>query len=428
MESKEEILQSIKNLTQKYFLLNQQVDFIPGITKIPLNIASYDWEEAIEAYESILTTWVTMGKKVKLFESMFANYIGTKHAIMVNSGSSANLLALSLLANPILKNRIKPGDEIITPAVTWATTVFPIINCGATPVLVDVDLETFNIDVQEIEKAITDKTKAIMIVHLLGNACDMKKIMEIAKAKNLFVIEDSCEAHGAEHNGNKVGNFGDLATFSFFFSHHISTIEGGMILTNNDEYAELAKGMRVFGWIRDLKNKDKIAEKYPEIDERFLFNNLGYNLRPTEVQGAFGIHQMKKLEHFINIRRENAAFWYDNLKQYSDYLLLHKERNNTRHVWFGYPLTIKPEAPFTRKSLVSYIEKKGLETRPIMAGNIDEQPVMRLFNYRKAGTLENSRLIMRNSFFFGNHQGIGIKERKAIVEYISQFIEGGKSI
>jgi len=428
MESKEEILQSIRDLTQKYFLLNQQVDFIPERTKIPLNTASYDWEEAMEAYESILTTWVTMGKKVKQFEAMFANYVGTKHAIMVNSGSSANLLVLSLLANTTLKNRIKPGDEIITPAVTWATTVFPIIDCGATPVLVDVELETFNIDVQEIEKAITDKTKAIMIVHLLGNPCDMNKIMEIAKIKNLIVIEDSCEAHGAEYSGKKVGNFGDLATFSFFFSHHISTIEGGMILTNNDEYAELAKGMRVFGWIRDLKNKDKIAEEYPEIDERFLFNNLGYNLRPTEIQGGFGIHQMKKLEHFINIRRENAKYWLDNLKKYSDYLLLHGERKNTRHVWFGYPLTIKPKAPFTRKELVNFLEERGLETRPIMAGNIDEQPVMKLYNYRKVGNLDNSRFIMRNSFFFGNHQGIGIKEREAIVEYISQFMEGVKSI
>jgi len=369
-----------------------------------------------------------MGKKVEQFESLFADYIGTKYAIMVNSGSSANLLALSLLTNPTLKNRIEPGDEIITPAITWATTVFPIINCGATPVLVDVDLETFNINVQEIENAITDKTKAIMIVHLLGNPCDMNKIMEIARTKNLIVIEDSCEAHGAEYNGNKIGNFGDLATFSFFFSHHISTIEGGMILTNNEEYAELAKGMRVFGWIRDLKNKVMIAEKHPEIDERFLFNNMGYNLRPTEIQGSFGIHQMRKLEYFINIRRENAGYWFNNLKSYSDYLLLHKERKNTRHVWFGYPLTIKPNAPFTRKKLVNFLEERGLETRPIMAGNIDEQPVMKFYNYRKVGNLENSRFIMRNSLFFGNHQGIGKKEREAIVEYISQFIEGVKSI
>ncbi len=428
MESKEEILQSIRNLTQKYFLINRQSDFIPERTKIPLNAASYDWEEAIESYESILTTRVTMGKKVEQFETMFANYIGSKYAVMVNSGSSANLLALSFLTNPALKDRIKPGDEIITPAVTWATTVFPIINCGATPVLVDVDLETYNINVQEIEKAITDKTKAIMIVHLLGNPCDMNKIMEIAKNKNLIVIEDSCEAHGAEYNGNKIGNFGDLATFSFFFSHHISTIEGGMILTNNEEYAELARGMRVFGWIRDLKNKVEIAEKYPEIDERFLFNNMGYNFRPTEIQGGFGIHQMRKLEYFINIRRENAEYWFNTLKQYSDYLLLHEERKNTRHVWFGYPITIKPNAPFTRKKLVDFLEGKGLETRPIMAGNIDEQPVMKLYNYRKVGNLENSRFIMRNSFFFGNHQGIGKKEREAIVEYISQFIKGIKDI
>ncbi len=417
-----EIREKLRDLVKEYFSRRGKGQFIPGKTKLPLNIPSYDAEEACEAMESILSTHVTMGEKVMKFEKMFAEYIGVRHAIMVNSGSSANLLALSVLANPLAQNRIEPGDEIITPALTWATTVFPIINCGAVPVLVDVDLDTFNLNMDEVEKAITNKTKAIMLVHLLGNPCNMQRIMEIAKANNLLIIEDACEAHGAEFNSQKVGSFGDLATFSFFFSHHISTIEGGMVLTNNEEYAELARALRVFGRIHELRDRDKIANKYKDIDPRFLFINIGYNFRPTEIQGAFGIHQIKKLDKFIEIRRETARFWAENLKKYSDYLWLHEERKGAKHVWFGYPLTVNPNAPFTRKDIVDSLEGKGVETRPIMAGNIAEQPAMKLFHYRKVGDLPNSRLITRNSFFFGNHQGIGKQEREAILSYITEFM------
>ncbi|MFC2022419.1 DegT/DnrJ/EryC1/StrS family aminotransferase [Chloroflexota bacterium] len=416
------IKEKIRDLVEEYFSQKEKESFVLGKTRIPLNVPSYGWEEVNEAIESFLDTYVTMGKKVKQFESMFAEYIGILHATMVNSGSSANLLALSILTNPLARNRIQPGDEIITPAVTWATTVFPILNVGAVPVLVDVDLETFNINTAEVEKAITDRTRAIMPVHLLGNPCDMHTIMKISQEHNLLVIEDACEAHGAEFRQKKAGGFGDLATFSFFFSHHISTIEGGMVLTNNEEYAELAKAMRVFGWVRDLKDKRKIAEDYRHIDPRFLFTNVGYNFRPTEIQGAFGIHQIKKLDKFIEIRRENARFWNESLKEYASHLLLHEERKETRHVWFGYPVTVRTEAPFSREQLVAFLEEKGVETRPIMAGNIDEQPAMKLFSYRKVGELPNSRLIMRNSFFFGNHHGVGKEEREAIAEYFREFM------
>ena len=422
MSERNKIKKEIRGLVEQYFTTQGKEPFIPGRTKIVLNAPPYSHEEVNEAIDSLLTTWVTMGEKVKRFEAMFADYIGVKHAVMFNSGSSANLIALAVLTNPVLKDAIQPGDEIITPAVTWATTVFPIINCGAVPVLVDIDLDTFNINPDEVEKAITNKTRAIMPVHLLGNPCHMNRIMKIAQEHNLFVIEDSCEAHGAEFNGQKVGSFGNLATFSFFFSHHITTIEGGMVLTNNEEYAELARAMRAHGWIRDLKAKNVIAKKYGGIDPRFLFINIGYNFRPTEIQGAFGIHQLKKLERFIEIRRENANFWTENLRQYSNHFSLHEERARTRHVWFGYPVTVNHGAPFSKKELVAFLEKKGVETRPIMAGNIDEQPVMKLFPYKKIGNLPNSRLIMRNSFFFGNHLGIGKEEREAIVDYIGEFM------
>jgi CDP-6-deoxy-D-xylo-4-hexulose-3-dehydrase len=422
MTKEKEIKEKIKQLVKDYFSLKTS-EFIPSKTKIPLNIPSYSWEEAYEAIESIITTWVTMGEKVQKFERKFADYVGVENAVMVNSGSTANLLALSILTNPIINNRIQNGEEIITPAITWSTTVFPIINVNAMPVLVDVDLDTYTIDTKEIEKAITDKTRAIMPVHILGNPCNMKEIMEIAEGHDLFVVEDCCEAHGAEFNGKKVGSFGDISTFSFFFSHHISTIEGGMVLTNNEEYAELAKSLRAHGWIRELKKRNEIAKKYKEIDARFLFINSGYNVRPTEIQGAFGIHQIKKLDKFVEIRRNNARYWTENLKEHSDYLLLPEEKKGTKHVWFGYPITVKPTAPFTRKDFVNFLEQKGIETRPVMAGNIAEQPAMKLFKYRKAGELNNSKIIMRNSFFFGNHHGIGKVEREYIADCISEFVE-----
>lgn len=414
-------LDEIKRLVKLYLDGQPRATFVPCKSRIPLNVPSFGWEEVCEALDSLLSTQVTMGKKVREFEAMFARYVGVRHAVMVNSGSSANLLALSVLTNPSLPGHLKPGDEVITPAVTWATTVWPILNIGLVPVLVDVDLNTFNLLPEEVEKAITTKSRAIMLVHLLGNPCAMDELMAIAHRHNLLVIEDACEAHGAEYGGRKVGSFGELATFSFFFTHHISTIEGGMLLTNNDEYAELARALRVFGWIRDLKAKDAIAQQHPEVDPRFLFVNTGYNLRPTEIQGAFGIHQMAKLEGYIEARRENARYWGDRLGALP-HLLLHREAQDTRHVWFGYPVVVKAGAPFARKELTDFLEARGVETRPIMAGNIAEQPGLQRFPYRTVGDLPNSRHIHRNAFFFGNHRGIGPQEKEAIAHYIEQFM------
>ena len=395
--------------------------FVPGQTRIPLNVPSYEADEVIEALDSLITTWVTMGRKVREFERLFAEYLSTQHAVMVNSGSSANLLALSALTNPSLTDHVQPGAEIITPAVTWATTVFPILNVGAIPVLVDVEPDSFNLDPEAVERAITPQTRAILLVHLLGNPCEMDALKDIAQRHNLFLVEDACEAHGAEYHGQKVGTFGDLATFSFFFSHHISTIEGGMVVTGDHSLAELCKTLRVFGWVRELSNRDELASQHQQIDPRFLFVNSGFNFRPTEVQGAFGIHQMPRLDPFIAGRRANAAYWTEQLRRFGDYLILPEERPGTRHVWFGYPITVRPEAPFSVADLVRFVEARGLETRPIMAGNIAEQPAMRLFPHRTEGGLPNSRMIMRQSIFFGNHQGIGDEERQAIVEYFRDF-------
>ncbi len=404
--------------------LDKPKEFIPGKTRIPLNVPTYGSPEVIEALDSLMSTWVTMGKKVKAFEEMFAEYVGQKHAVMVNSGSSANLLALSAL-------NLQPGDEVITPALTWATTVFPIAQVGATPVLVDVERETYNISPDAIERAITDRTRAIMPVHMLGNPCNMDAIMGLAKLRcnghqhDLTVIEDCCEAPGAEYRGKKVGSFGGISTFSFFFSHHISTIEGGMVLAGSDVWNDQWRSMRAHGWIRDMSNREELAAANPDTDPRFMFVYPGYNFRPTEIQGAFGIHQLPRLEGFIETRRANAAYFNWRLEKYSDYLMLPTEARNTRHAHFAYPITVREGAPFTKKELAGFLESRGLETRPIEAGNMAQQPAMSKIRFR-AGPIPNAVYIHRNAFFFGNHTGLGDAEKEAIVGYFNEFMEKWK--
>lgn len=400
---------------------NDKKKFTPGKSIIPLISPPYGKEEIIESLDSLISTWVTMGKKVNKFEKLFAKYIGSKYAIMLNSGSSANLLALSILSHPDI-SKIKSNDEIITPAVTWATTVYPMINIGTIPSFVDVDPNTYTINVEEIKNSISKKTSAIMPVHLLGNSCEMDEIKKISKKNSLSIIEDSCEAHGAEFNRKKVGGFGDIGTFSFFMSHHITTIEGGMIVTDNEKIYELGKSLRAFGWTRELKNKKQIAQKYKNIDSRFLFLNIGYNLRPTEIQGAFGIHQMKKITKFLKIRRQNGDYWNKKFNGLEDIFYIPKSTRNTKHAHFCYPLTIKDEIKFSREDIVKYLQKKKIETRPIMAGNIVEQPSSKKYRYKINGDLENSKRIMKNGFFFGNHQSIGNEEREYIAETILEYV------
>ncbi|MEK7872572.1 MAG: DegT/DnrJ/EryC1/StrS family aminotransferase, partial [Chloroflexota bacterium] len=236
-------------------------------------------------------------------------------------------------------------------------------------------------------------------------------------------IEDCCEAHGAEHRGAKVGSIGDIGTFSFYFSHHISTIEGGMIVTNRDDYAELLLQMRAFGWVRESSQKDALARQYPDIDPRFLFVNTGYNVRPTEIQGGFGIHQINRLEGYIRHRTDVADYWNKELSAYSEYLALARAPEASRHAWFLYPIMVKPNAPFTRAELVKHLESKGVETRPILAGNIAEQPVMRMINHRKVGDLPASRAIMRRGLCVGIHHGVTPERRGAFVHYIAEFMD-----
>jgi CDP-6-deoxy-D-xylo-4-hexulose-3-dehydrase len=311
---------------------------------------------------------------------------------------------------------------VIVPTVSWSTTIFPIADAGLVPVLVDVDLDTLNMDPAATEDAVSKKSAALMPVHVLGNPPDFQSLLRVAKTEGLKVIEDACEAHGASINGRKAGTFGDMASFSFYFSHHISTIEGGMLVTDNEIYCELAKTLRAHGYSRDLKNAAAIAKRYSKIDARFLFVNRGFNLRPTEINAAFGIQQLPKLEGFVEGRRELAAYLKKSLASHEGLLKFQKVLPGHRNVYLGFSIIISPKANFTRKAFVDHLEKSGIETRPIIAGNMAEHPAMRKIKHRVHGTLKNARLIMRQGLYFGTHHGIGPRQREYIVETVDSFL------
>ncbi|WP_435186668.1 DegT/DnrJ/EryC1/StrS family aminotransferase [Halobellus sp. EA9] len=395
-------------------------EFSPGEDTISLNAPSFGAPEVLEALESMLSTWVTMGEKVAKFEDLFANYLNASGGVMVNSGSSANLVALKALRNSNERPSLVKGDEVIVPACTWSTSVAPILDIGCKPILVDSD-ETFNLDPAAVKEAITSDTKAIMAVHLLGNPADIRSLREICDDHNLILFEDCCEAHGATLDGQKVGTFGEYGTYSFFFAHHISTIEGGMVVSSDRNRVEEVKPVRAHGWIREMEESEEIAAKHPEFDERFLFLESGLNVRPTEIQGAFGIHQMDRLEEFVEQRRTNAHKLTDALAPHDDVFRFQTEQDGGRHTYYGYPLVIREEAPFTRAEFTAYLEEHGIETRPIMGGNLAEHPA---FNHLKdyAGPLEMANTIHKQGVFFGNHHQMHGEHTDFIVNTIEDFL------
>lgn len=380
-------------------------------------------EEEIEAAcAQMRTTQVTMGPKVKEFENRCADYFGSVCSLMCNSGSSANLLAIATLSNPAWPNHMKAGDEVIVPALSWATTVWPIIQHGLIPVFVDCDLTTYNFDYEALEKAITPKTRAIMVVHVYGNPCDMNIIMELARKHNLYVIEDTCESMGATFNGKYVGTFGDVGTMSLYYSHHITTFEGGLCFTHKKHLVELMRVLRAHGWSREADGHQEIVKQYPDIDPRFIFVNIGYNLRPTEVQAVMGSIQLKKLPGFIDNRREMHQSYREHLSKYSEYFSFQEEQKNGVASWFGFGIILKDACPFSLKDITSYLQSKGIETRPIIAGNMARHPALEMYEHRIAGTLENCDIIMQRGFAIGCHHAITEEQVQYVVETIDEFM------
>ncbi|HVI42036.1 MAG TPA: DegT/DnrJ/EryC1/StrS family aminotransferase [Anaerovoracaceae bacterium] len=345
--------------------------------KFPLGQNVHDASDILNMIDTLLTEKFTMGEQVSAFETMFAEYVGVKHAMMVNSGSSANLIALAVLTNYKCKGKLQPGDEVLVPVLCWSTSVFPIIQCGLTPVFVDVDPVTLNIDLVELERKITPKTKAIMLVHVLGNCTEMQGLMQLVRHYDLLLIEDTCESLGSLYDNQYLGTFGDIGTFSFYYSHHITTMEGGMIVTDDDDYYELMKCLRAHGWSRNLNNKDQIQEQYPDVDPRFTFVNLGYNVRPMEIQAAMGISQLQKLK----TKNDNRKLNYQAIKSKIEtdprntFISFPKASDKADVAWFGVTLFLNESVQL--KEYLNYLTANGVENRPIITGNIVRQPVIK---------------------------------------------------
>jgi len=311
---------------------------------------------------------------------------------------------------------------------TSATTVWPIIQCGLVPVIVDIDPATFNIDPNEIERAIGPRTRAVMIVPVYGNPCAMDAIVEICKRRNLILIEDCCEALGAYYDGKAVGKFGRIGTFSFYFSHHLTTLEGGITVTDDFELAELMRILRAHGWVREVKDRDRWLKMYPDIDPRFLFVNVGYNLRPMELSGAMGLVQLPKLKQFVDVRRENSAWFRRELAQYGDFFDFQEEQPKGHHSWFGFPIRVKANAGFKVTELTKALNANKVETRPIIAGNIARQPALKMFEHRTVGDMKHSNAVMDGAFSFGNHQDVDSGARQYVAEQVRGFLRSRQLI
>lgn len=369
---------------------------------LPLATDTWDEKEYAAIQRVVDSGMFTMGAEVAAYERQFASFFGARHALMVSSGSTANLLmvaALFFTKNP----RLKRGDEVIVPAVSWSTTYFPFQQYGLKLVFVDIDPLTLNIDLKKLEAAVTDRTRAICLVNLLGNPNDFSEIKRIVGGHDITILEDNCESMGATFAGRQAGTFGLMGTFSSFYSHHIATMEGGCIVTDDEEIYHVLLTLRAHGWTRNLPKVNHVTgEKSDDpFEESFKFVLPGYNVRPLEMSGAIGQDQLRKLPGFIAARRENGAH-FQNLFANHPHIDIQSETGESS--WFGFAMTIKPESPHTRADIISRLRAQKVDVRPIVAGNFVKNDVIRFFDYDIAGTLEAAERVDTHGFFIGNHQ------------------------
>ncbi|MEM7071048.1 MAG: aminotransferase class V-fold PLP-dependent enzyme [Pseudomonadota bacterium] len=416
---REQIHTLIKNYCEDHF----NFGFDKDKPNIKLHEAAYHYEEISAALDCLLDTRVTMGGEVKAFEQAYSQKYNHPYVAMSNSGSSANLLAIAGLTNPLYKNRLQAGDEVIVPALSWSTTIWPLVQNNLLPVLVDCDSETLNIDPNAIEAAIGPKTRAIMIVHVYGNVCDMDAICAICKRHNLILIEDGCESMGAKYDLKPVGCFGQIATFSTYFSHHITSLEGGFCVGEDKELDQLIRMLRSHGWLRDLDERKNIIDQLPDYDPRFVFGTLGYNLRAVEPLAAFGRVQLKKLDQFVKIRARNANYLQEKLERFGDYFTFQKIDKKVQSSYFGFIIKLRQNAPFTRDQLSQALNDAAVETRPVICGNIARQPAMKHIAHKVSGALTSSNDVMQNALSVGIHQHVDQHACDYMIEVITDFIK-----
>lgn len=427
---RKEIFNNVKKI---YQLRKQQDKFIPGKTYINYAGRVYDEKEMISLVDASLDFWLTTGRYARQLEQELADFIGTKYCLLTNSGSSANLLAISALTSPLLKERrLVPGDEVITTACGFPTTLNPILQNQLKPVILDIELGTYNVDTKNLEQAITKKTKAIFLAHTLGNPFNIDLVVKIAKKYKLFVIEDNCDALGSVYKGKHTGTFGDISTCSFYPAHHMTMGEGGAVLTSNPLLKRVVLSLRDWGrdcWCEPGHDDTCCArfdKKFGQLplgyDHKYVYSHIGYNLKVTDMQAAVGCAQLKKLKSFIKIRQDNFEYIYKNLKQYDKYILLPEATKNSKPSWFGFPILVKESAPFKRADIVVYLEKNKIATRMLFGGNMLRQPAYADIEFRIVGQLKNTDTVMNDLFWIGVYPGINKLKTNFILNKFKEFI------
>ena len=420
----------ILKLVSEYARSKLDEKFIPGETWVRYAGRVFDEEEYISLIDAALDGWITAGRYTEEFEYQFSKFLGVNSSLVVNSGSSANLVALSSLTSKSLgKDRLKPGDEVITVAAGFPTTVNPIVQNGAVPVFVDVEEGTYNINAGEVEDAVTENTKAIMIAHTLGNPFDIDKILKISREHGLYLIEDNCDALGSRYHDKMTGTFGHFSTLSFYPAHHITMGEGGAVITNDPVLERIARSFR--DWGRDCYCETgasdscgmRFTQKFGELplgyDHKYVYSHIGYNLKATDLQAAIGVAQLKKAETFIDKRKRNFKYLYERLRQYEEYFILPKSLPESEPSWFAFPLSVRPESGLTRREVVDNLEKKKIMTRTLFAGNLIRHPAYLNVKKRVPSNLGVTDRVMNDAFFIGVYPGI----TDEMLEYIGNVFD-----
>jgi CDP-6-deoxy-D-xylo-4-hexulose-3-dehydrase len=409
--------------------------FQPGRTPVPVSGRVFDADDLVHLVDSALDFWLTSGRFAARFERDFARYLGVRHAVLCNSGSSANLLALSALTSPKLGDRrLVPGDEVITVAAGFPTTVNPIVQNRLVPVFCDIDLATYNIDSSQLDSAIGPRTRAIMVAHTMGHPWDVQEVTDLAQRHGLWIVEDNCDALGSRYDGRLTGTFGDLATASFYPAHHITMGEGGAVVTNRPHLKVLVESFR--DWGRDCwcaPGEENTCEKrfdwqlgcLPQgYDHKYIFSHVGYNMKVTDMQAAVGVAQLAKLPSFIETRKRNWRLLREGLAEFDDLLMLPSAAPRTDPSWFGFLITVRPNAPFDRDELVRFLDKKRIATRLLFGGDITQQPAYENVEHRVVGRLDSTRVVMERTFWIGVYPGVTEEMVSYVIESFREFVHG----
>ena len=431
MSTRKKILDLVKKHYEEEFPIEE---FITGKSQVPVSGRSFDHRDIESLIDSSLDFWLTEGRFTDLFEKKFSNFLDIRHTVPVNSGSSANLIAFSALTSHKLKERaLQKGDEVITVASGFPTTVNPIIQNGCIPVYLDCELGSYNIKVEDLEEALSPKTKAIMIAHTLGNPFNLEKILDFCKENNLFLIEDSCDALGSKYDGKYTGTFGDMGTYSFYPAHHITMGEGGAVVSNNGVVNKILESFR--DWGRDCwcapGESDTCNRRYDwqlgglpyGYDHKYIYSHIGYNLKLTDLQASVGVSQLDKLDTFIEKRKNNWQRLFEGLKHLEEFLILPIKELRSDPSWFGFAITIKHDAPFSRPELINFLDDRKINSRFLFGGNLLWQPAYENLEHREIGNLRNSNTVALSTFWLGVFPGLSTEMIDYMIQSINEFIE-----